>query len=133
MSCEKDEQGNVVCVHCEAIPGSLGTNVEGHKPKGVIHWVSAENCLRATVNVYSNLFKVANPGAAEDFLSTVDSNSLTQIKDAALEINLKDAKSGDSFQFEREGYFCVDSKYSKPQQPVFNLTVALRENKKNAV
>lgn len=133
VSCEKDENGNVVCVHCEAIPGSLNANVEGHKPKGVIHWVSAENCLRATVNMYTNLFKVANPGAADDFLATVDTNSCIKIKDAALEINLKDAKSGDSFQFEREGYFCVDSKHSKEQQPVFNLTVALRENKKSAV
>ena len=133
VSCDKDESGNVICVHCEAVADSMGKNVEGHKPKGVIHWVSADKCLRASVNIYSNLFKVPSPGAAEDFLSTVDTNSRDEIKDAALEINLKDAKAGDSFQFEREGYFCVDTKYSKMGSPVFNLTVALRENKKTAV
>ena len=133
LSCDKDAAGNVVCVHCEAIPGSLGTNVEGHKPKGVIHWVSAEKWLRAQINLYANLFKVANPGAAEDFLSTVDKNSKVEIKDAALELSLADAKAGDSYQFEREGYFCCDSKYSKPGCPVFNLTVALRETKKVAI
>lgn len=133
VSCEKDEQGRVVCVHCEAIPGSLNSNVEGHKPKGVIHWVDAENCFKGTVNIYTNLFMVPNPGAAEDFLSTVDRDSKLEIKNAALEINLKNAKAGDSYQFEREGYFCADSRYSSEGNPVFNLTVALRETKKAAV
>ena len=133
VSCEKDAEGRVTCVHCEAIPGSFNANVEGHKPKGVIHWVDAADCLRGTVILYRNLFKVPNPGAAEDFLATVDTDSKTVISDAALEKGLKDAKPGDSFQFERQGYFCADSKHSKPGAPVFNLTVALRETRKAGV
>lgn len=130
ISCDKDENGKVVCVHAEAVPHSAGADVEGHKPKGVIHFVDANNCFRTDVYLYSRLFKEPNPAAFDDFLSTVDENSLEIIKDAALELSLKDAVVGQSFQFEREGYFCVDSKHFKPSQPVFNLTVALRETKK---
>ena len=126
ISCDKDENGRVVCVHAEAVPHSAGADVEGHKPKGVIHFVDANNCFRTDVYLYSRLFKEPNPAAFDDFLSTVDENSLKIIKDAALELSLKDAVVGQSFQFEREGYFCVDSKHFKPSQPVFNLTVALR-------
>lgn len=129
-SCEKDENGNVTVVHVDAIPNSVGTNVEGHKPKGVIHFVDANNCYFCRVNLYENLFNVPNPGAAEDFLATVNQNSKTVIENAALEMSLKDAVVGQSFQFEREGYFCVDSKNSQPGKPEFNLTVALRETKK---
>ena len=129
-SCEKDENGNVTVVHVDAIPNSDGTNVEGHKPKGVIHFVDANNCYFGRVNLYENLFNVPNPGAAEDFLATVNQNSKTVIENAALEMSLKDAVVGQSFQFEREGYFCVDSKNSQPGKPEFNLTVALRETKK---
>ena len=129
-SCEKDENGNVTVVHVDAIPNSVGTNVEGHKPKGVIHFVDANNCYFGRVNLYENLFNVPNPGAAEDFLATVNQNSKTVIENAALEMSLKGAVVGQSFQFEREGYFCVDSKNSQPGKPEFNLTVALRETKK---
>ncbi len=129
-SCEKDENGEITCVHVEAVPNSIGKDVEGHKPKGVIHWVDSNNCYRAKVCLYSRLFNVANPGAVEDFLSTVDKDSLEVIEDAALEMSLKASKVGDSYQFEREGYFCVDSKLSTENNPVFNLTVALRDTKK---
>lgn len=132
-SCEKDENGKVVLVHAEAVPNSAGCDVEGHKPKGVIHFVDANNCYRTDVYLYSRLFNVPNPGAQDDFLSTVDTNSLEIIHDAALEQSLSKAKVGDSFQFEREGYFCVDSKRSSADKVVFNLTVALRETKKAAV
>ncbi|MDY6321838.1 MAG: glutamine--tRNA ligase [Succinivibrio sp.] len=130
VSCEKDDAGNVTCVHCEAVPGTLGANVEGHKPKGVIHWVDAADCCRCKVILYKNLFKVPNPGAAEDFLATVDPESKTEIPDAALERSLESAKPGQIWQFERQGYFCADSKHSKPGAPVFNLTVALRDTRK---
>ncbi len=133
VSCDKDENGNVICVHAEAVPHSAGANVDGHKPKGVIHFVNAADCLRAKVNIYSNLFNVPNPGAAEDFLSTVNQDSCHVIEDAALESSLKDAKPSECFQFEREGYFCADVRHSKPGQPVFNLTVALRDNNKATV
>ena len=132
-SCEKDENGKVTVVHCNAVPNSVGANVEGHKPKGVIHWVDANNCYRGIVNLYENLFNVPNPGAAEDFLATVNKDSKTVIENAVLEKSLESAVVGQSFQFEREGYYCVDSKNSKPNPPEFNMTVALRENKKVSV
>ncbi len=129
-SCEKDENGKVTCVHVEAIPNSIGCDVEGCKPKGVIHFVDANHYFDGKVMLYQRLFTVPNPGAAEDFLACVDKNSVEVIEHAALEASLAQAKVGDSFQFEREGYFCVDSKYSTEGHPVFNLTVALRETKK---
>ncbi|MGN0914844.1 MAG: glutamine--tRNA ligase [Succinivibrio sp.] len=133
LSCEKDENGRVTVVHCEAVPNSVGAVIEGHKPKGVIHWVDCANCYRGKVNLYENLFTTANPGAAEDFLAVVNRSSRTVIEDAALEMSLKSAKPLDHFQFEREGYFCVDSKNYKDGEPEFNLTVALRETKKVSV
>ena len=133
VSCEKDTDGRVTVVHVVAVPNSVGATIEGHKPKGVIHWVDANNCYRGKVNLYENLFNVPNPGAAEDFLSTVNKNSKIEIENAALEASLKNAKVGQSFQFEREGYFCVDSKNSTEDKPEFNLTVALRETKKVSV
>ncbi|MCR5085688.1 MAG: glutamine--tRNA ligase [Succinivibrionaceae bacterium] len=132
VSCEKDAQGRVVAVHAEAIPGSVGATLEGHKPKGVIHWVNAADCLRTEVRLLGRLFKVPNPGAEDDFMSTVDPASLEVVEGAALEHGLAAARPLDSFQFEREGYFCVDSRYSKEGRPVFNLTVALRDSKKAA-
>ena len=129
-SCDKDENGKVTCVHVEAIPNSVGCDVEGYKAKGVIHFVDANNYFDGKVMLYQRLFTVPNPGAAEDFLACVDKNSVEVIEHAALEASLAQAKVGDSFQFEREGYFCVDSKYSTEGHPVFNLTVALRETKK---
>ena len=133
VSCEKDSDGKVTVVHVVAVPNSVGANIEGHKPKGVIHWVDAANCFIGKVNLYETLFNVANPGAAEDFLSTVNTNSKTVVENAALEMSLKSAGVGQSFQFEREGYFCVDSKNSVEGKPEFNLTVALRETKKVSV
>lgn len=129
-SCEKDEQGNITCVHVNAIPNSIGCDIEGCKPKGVIHFVDACNYYDGQVRLYQYLFNNPNPGAAEDFLSCVNKNSVELIEHAVLERSLQQAKVGDHFQFERVGYFCVDSKYSQDQAPVFNLTVALRENKK---
>ncbi len=133
VSCEKDEAGNVTVVHCEAVPDSAGLNPEGHKPRGVIHWVNKADCMRGRVILYRTLFTDPNPGAADDIMAVVAKNSKEVIEDAALEASLANARVGDSFQFEREGYFCVDSKYSKDGAPVFNLTVALRENKKPSV
>lgn len=129
-SCEKDENGKVTCVNVEAIPNSIGCDVEGCKPKGVIHFVDAKNYFDGKVMLYQNLFNDPNPGAAEDFLACVNKDSVEVIEHAALERSLQQAKVGDHFQFERVGYFCVDSKNSQENAPVFNLTVALRETKK---
>ena len=130
LSCEKDAEGRVILVHAEAVPNSVGANVENHKPKGVIHYVNVADCVRVQVNLLDKLFTDPNPGAAEDFLSVVNPDSKIVIMDAAAEKRLGEAQPGDTFQFEREGYFCVDSKDFKAGQPVFNLTVALRETRK---
>lgn len=126
VSCVKDESGNVTEVHAEAVPNSAGCDVEGFKPKGVIHFVDAGNCYRAKVCLYRPLFNTPNPGACDDILSAVNPDSMEVCENAALEMSLKDAKVGEHFQFEREGYFCVDSKHSDDENKVFNLTVALR-------
>ena len=131
-SCEEDESGNVTCVHCTYIPESLGQDVEGHKPKGVIHWVSATEGKTAEIRLYERLFKVPNPGAADDFLSTINENSLRIIENAWIEPALQEAAVSEAFQFERTGYFCADSKYTTPEKKVFNLTVALKEDSQKA-
>lgn len=131
-SCEEDENGNVTCVHCTYIPESLGQDVEGHKPKGVIHWVSATEGKTAEIRLYERLFKVPNPGAADDFLSTINENSLRIIENAWIEPALQEAAVSEAFQFERTGYFCADSKYTTPEKKVFNLTVALKEDSQKA-
>ncbi len=128
-SCEKDENGNVTCVHCTYYPETLGADLpDGQKVKGVIHWVSAKRAIPATVNLYQCLFNVPNPGAAEDFLATINKDSLTVVDNAMVEPSLKDAPFGVTYQFEREGYFCADIKHSKPSALVFNLTVTLRDS-----
>lgn len=128
-SCEKDENGNVTCVHCTYFPETLGADMpDGQKIKGVIHWVSAKHAVKATVNMYECLFNVPNPGAADDFLSTINKNSLTVLDNAMLEPSLKGAQPGVTYQFEREGYFCPDSRHSTEEKPVFNLTVTLRDS-----
>ncbi|MBP3748752.1 MAG: glutamine--tRNA ligase [Ruminobacter sp.] len=131
-SCEEDENGNVTCVHCTYIPESLGQDVEGHKPKGVIHWVSATEGKTAEIRLYERLFKIPNPGAADDFLSTINENSLRIIENAWIEPALQDAAVSEAFQFERTGYFCADSKYTTSEKKVFNLTVALKEDSQKA-
>lgn len=131
-SCEEDENGNVTCVHCTYIPESLGQDVEGHKPKGVIHWVSATEGKTAEIRLYERLFKIPNPGAADDFLSTINENSLRIIENAWIEPALQEAAVSEAFQFERTGYFCADSKYTTPEKKVFNLTVALKEDSQKA-
>ncbi len=130
VSCEKDEKGRVILVHALAVPDSAGCDITGHKPRGVIHYVDAKNCYFAAVNLYGRLFKVPNPGSYENFLDTVAEDSLEVIENAALEASLQQAETLDHFQFEREGYYCVDTKTYQKGRPQFNLTVPLRESKK---
>ena len=125
---EKDADGKITTIFCTYDADTLGKDpADGRKVKGVIHWVSARHALPAEVRLYDRLFAVANPGAAEDFLSTINPNSLTLIQGAMVEPSLKDAKPEHAYQFEREGYFCADNKLSSPEHLVFNLTVALRD------
>ncbi len=129
ISCDKDDAGNITCVHCEYFPDTLGKDLpDGQKAKGVIHWVSANDAVAAKVNLYKCLFNVPNPGAADDFLATINKESLEVVENAMLEPSLKDAKVGTTYQFEREGYFCRDSKHIAEEKPVFNLTVTLRDS-----
>ena len=125
---EKDVDGKITALYCSYDPQTLGTDpADGRKVKGVIHWVTAEHSLPAQVRLYDRLFAVANPGAAEDFLTTINPASLTVIDGARVEPSLQQAVPEQAYQFEREGYFCADSKLSTPESLVFNLTVALRD------
>ncbi len=125
---EKDADGKITTIYCSYDPQTLGTDpADGRKVKGVIHWVTAEHSLPAQVRLYDRLFAVANPGAAEDFLTTINPASLTIIDGARVEPSLQQVAPEQAYQFEREGYFCADSKLSTPEKLVFNLTVALRD------
>lgn len=125
---EKDAEGNITTLYCSVDRDTLGKDpADGRKVKGVIHWVSASHALDAEVRLYDRLFAVANPGAADDFLSTINPQSLRIVEHAKLEPSLRDAQPEFVYQFEREGYFCADSKLSSADKPVFNLTVALRD------
>ena len=125
----KDDAGEVVEVHCTYDPETRGKLPEGRKVKGVLHWVSAQHAARAEVRLYDHLF--ANPDPMDfpeggSFEDNLNPSSLEVIEDAALEPALAEAEPGQPFQFERTGYFCLDSD-SKPGAPVFNRTVTLRD------
>ena len=130
--CDKDEDGKVTTVYCQYDPETLGKNpTDGTKPKGVIHWVAAEQSLDAEIRLYERLFTVPNPGAAEDFHSVMNPDSLVIISNAKVEPSLATAKPEQAFQFERQGYFCLDNKISAEDSAagklVFNRTVGLRD------
>ncbi|NIF22981.1 glutamine--tRNA ligase [Candidatus Pantoea multigeneris] len=124
---EKDDAGNITTVYCSVDLDTLSKDpADGRKVKGVIHWVSAQHALPAEIRLYDRLFSVPNPGAEEDFLTAINPDSL-QIKQGFVEASLADAVASAPYQFEREGYFCADSVYSKPGHLVFNRTVGLRD------
>ena len=129
--CRKDENGNVVEVFAEYDPESKGGNpADGRKVKGAtIHWVDAATALTAEVRLYDNLFSDAAPDAGgKDFLECLNPSSLEVLTDCKLEASLASAKAPASFQFMRQGYFCVDNKDSKPGHPVFNRSVSLKDS-----
>ncbi|HEX4923871.1 MAG TPA: glutamine--tRNA ligase/YqeY domain fusion protein [Bdellovibrionales bacterium] len=126
----KDPSGKVTELRCDYDPVTLGGKApaDGRKVKGIIHWVSASRCVEAEVRVYGRLFKVPNPEdvpEGQDFRVNLNPDSLKVIKNAKLEPGLKNASLENRYQFERVGYFCLDSKDSKPGQLVFNRTVDL--------
>ncbi|MBP5192499.1 MAG: glutamine--tRNA ligase/YqeY domain fusion protein [Eubacterium sp.] len=132
-SCEKDADGNVTLIHATYDPETRsGSGFEGRKVKGTIHWVNAADCLTAEVRLYENIIDEEKGKLNEDGTLNLNPNSLVVLKDAKLEACLKDAKPGDSFQFIRNGYFCVDSKDSKEGEPVFNRIVGLKSSYKPA-
>ena len=127
---ETDEQGNPVRIYCTYDPESKGgESPDGRKVKGTIHWVSRDDCFKATVNMYDRLFNVPNPSDETngDFKQNLNPDSLIVLKDCIIEGSLENAKAGDVFQFMRKGYFCVD-KNSEKENKIFNLTVALNSS-----
>ncbi|NYA43596.1 glutamine--tRNA ligase [Serratia fonticola] len=124
---EKDAEGEITTIFCTYDPDTLSKDpADGRKVKGVIHWVSAAHALPAEIRLYDRLFSVANPAAAEDFLATINPESLI-IKQGFVEPSLATAQPEKAYQFEREGYFCADSRYSTADRLVFNRTVGLRD------
>ena len=124
---EKDANGEITTIFCTYDPETLGKNpADGRKVKGVIHWVSATHNHPAEFRLYERLFTVPNPGAEENIESVLNPTSLV-VKHGFVEQNLGNAEAEKGYQFEREGYFCADSKDSHPEHLVFNLTVSLKE------
>ena len=128
-SFEKDENGNVTVIHCTYDPASRGGNSpDGRKVKGTIHWVSAAHAVPATVRLYENIVDEEKGVYNEDGSLNLNLNSLTVLKNCMVEENLAGAKAYDSFQFVRQGFFCVDAKDSTPEQLVFNRIVSLKSS-----
>lgn len=123
----KDETGNVIEVHCTYDPATRGGDApDGRKVKSTIHWVSAQHAIPAEVRLYDQLFTVEKPDDAE-LDDIINPNSLEVIENAFVEPALGEAKLGESLQFERTGYFCLDPD-SRPGKPVFNRTVTLKDS-----
>jgi glutaminyl-tRNA synthetase len=124
----KDAAGEIVELICSYIPGTVGQDPpEGVRPRGVIHWVSATNSVDCDLYLYEKLFTVAAPDAGEgSFIDHLNPESLQIVKQCKAELGLAVATAGQHFQFEREGYYCVDVVHSSPEKLVFNRTIALR-------
>ena len=123
----KDAAGEIVELKASLVPGTVGENVEGIRPRGVIHWVSAEHGIEATIRDYDRLFAHSNPDAGdEDFLTHLNPDSLRASK-AIIEPSLLNAEAEQGFQFEREGYFVADRYDYSKENPVFNKTIGLRD------
>ena len=128
---EKDENGKVTVIHCTYDPATRsGNNFTERKVKGTIHWVNARDAITATVRLYENLVDEEKGKLNDDGTINFNPNSLTVIEDAKLEPSLKSATPGESFQFIRNGYFCVDSKDSTEGNPVWNRVVSLKSSYK---
>ena len=127
--CEKDENGNITVIHGTYDPESKGGNSpDGRKVKGTIHWVAAKTAVKAECRLYENLIDEEKGVYTEDGSMNLNPNSLTVLKECYLEPSLKDAKAYDSFQFVRNGFFCVDAKDSKEDALVFNRIVSLKSS-----
>jgi len=133
LKCEKvvkDEAGNVVEIRATVDQDSKsGGATAGRKVKGTIHWVSAQHAVNAEVRLYERLFTVEEPDAdkdKKDYKEFLNPESLSVLKDCKLEPSLKNASKDERYQFERVGYFCLDSKDSTPDQIIFNRTISLK-------
>ena len=127
--CEKDADGNVTVVHCTYDPETKsGSGFNARKVKGTIHWVAAQTALKAEVRLYENLVDEEKGKLNADGTLNLNPNSLRVLKECYLEPGLKKAKAFESFQFVRNGYFCVDCRDSEPGKPVFNRIVSLKSS-----
>jgi glutaminyl-tRNA synthetase len=128
VSVVKDERtGEVKELHCTYDPETRSGGVaEGRRVKATLHWVSAAHSLPAEVRLYDYLFTTPDPSAAEDFTAVLNPNSLAILTSGRLEPGLAAAAPGSRYQFERQGYFCVDAD-SSPGALVFNRTVSLKD------
>ena len=130
-SYDTDENGEVTCLHCTYDHESRGGETpDGRKVRGTLHWVSAADNVKAQVRLYDRLFNTENPAGEDgngDYLQNINPDSLKIIDGCLLEGGLRDAKPGDTFQFMRQGYFCVD-KDSTPGNLIINRTVALNSS-----
>ncbi|MFG0333315.1 MAG: glutamine--tRNA ligase/YqeY domain fusion protein [Maioricimonas sp. JB049] len=134
LKCEevvKDAAGNIVELRCTYDPETKGGSApDGRKVKGTIHWVSAAHAVQAEVRLYDHLLKIEDASdvpADEDWKNYLNENSLEVLTDCRLEPSLAEAEPGEPVQFERLGYFAVDSKDSRPEKLVFNRSVTLRD------
>jgi len=132
ITCEEvitDEAGEVIELRCSYDPATKGENPTDYKPKGVIHWVSADNSIPCEVRLYDRLFTEANPEADKErsFLEFINPDSLQIFANARVETGMSNAAVESSYQFERQGYFCVDPE-STSERMVFNRTVGLRDS-----
>ena len=136
IKCEKvikdEKTGKVTELRCTYDPTTKGGSApDGRKVKGTIHWVSATCCVPAKVYLYDRLFLKENPATTDkdkNFRDYLNPNSLEVLKNCYIESNVKDAKPGTIYQFERQGYFCVDTSDSNKNEIVFNRTVSLRDS-----
>ena len=127
--CVKDENGNVTEVLATYDPETRGGNTpDGRKVRGTVHWVDADSAVDATVRLYNSLFTDPDPDAADkDFLACLNPESLVELTGCKVEAALADAAAGTPYQFMRQGYFCADSRDSRPEHPVFNRSVSLKD------
>lgn len=129
VGCEKDADGKVTVVHCTYDPASKGGNSpDGRKVKGTIHWVSAAESIKAQVRLYENIIDEEKGVYNEDGSLNLNPDSLKVLNECRIEPSVKDAEAYESFQFVRQGFFCVDCKDSRPGELVFNRIVSLKSS-----
>ena len=124
----KDSNGDIIELRCTYDPLTKGGKTgDGRKVKGIIHWVSCQHSIAVQVNLYDRLFNTPNPGAEDNFIDSLNPNSLLTLIDSRAEASLGDSTAMQAYQFERSGYFCRDTEDNSAGQPVFNRTVTLRD------
>ena len=123
----KDNEGNVIEILCTYDPDTLGKNPEGRKVKAAIHWVPYYESIDAEIRLYDRTFNSEDPSTEDDWRKCFNENALEVLNICKLEPSLKESMHGQNFQFERKGYFCLDSKDSTKDKLIFNRTIALRD------